>query len=217
MRPGPTFLLISAVAACGQPGQTPDVDGSVTPGDPGIALVWRSQGTLPGIISPSVTVATASFAAHNIRLIGDAVSGDSRTTRNTVAVAWTAAGTPEPTLFPDAPTGLYSKVSFELDGKILDPSYQITGTVLVGGDSFPFVISDLDEIEISQSTSCALAPGGKAEIDVVMDLEPALAGVDFSTVRNDSGTLVLDNQNSQLSAFRSRVHDAFKVTIPSPK
>jgi hypothetical protein len=213
MRLGLAFLLITA--ACGAPGQAPDVDGSVS-GNPGLAIVWNSEGTLPGVISPSVTVSSATFNARDIRLIGDA-SASNRTTLNAVEVAWTAAGVPAPILFPDAPPGLYSKVSFELDGKLLADSYVITGTAVVAGQTYPFKIHDVDEIEVSQPISAELMPGGHTDVLVVLDLATPLMGLDFSMFRNDGGTLVLDNASSQLGVFREQLRTAFTAPPPPPQ
>ena len=214
MRLGLAFLLITA--ACGAPGRASDVDGSVISGNPGMAIVWNSEGTLPGMVSPSVTVSSATFNAHDVRLIGDA-SGSNRTNRDADTVAWTATGIPAPILFPDAPPGLYSKVSFELDGKLLGDSYEITGTVVVASQTYPFAIHDVDEIEVSQTISAELQPGGHTDVLVVLDLAPPLAGVDFSMVRNDGGTLVLDNASSQLGVFREQLRTAFTAPPPPPQ
>ena len=209
MRPVLAFVLVAA-AACGDHGSAPGVDGAVT-GNPGMAILWRTQGELPGVVTPTITVTSAAFKVHDLRVIGDAGGGDSRTTPDHVNVAWTAAGAPSPVLFPDAPTGLYSKVLFELDGKILDSSYDLTGTVVVAGQNKPFAIRDLDEIQIAQTISAELVPGGHTDVVLVLDLEPALATIDFTALPQDDDTLLLDDSSTQMPPFRAALRTAFTV------
>src|SRR4051812_28165127 len=127
-------LLVGGIAAC-HTSDPNSPDGGMITGDGsneprvGLALTWSTQpASIPGEVDSNISVASMLFRVANLRVIGDAGPGDTRTSVDQLQLSWGQSGPPEPIRFGDAPSGLYSHVLMLVEGNITDYSYEITGT-----------------------------------------------------------------------------------------
>jgi hypothetical protein len=205
-------LLAGLLIAChtSDPG-TPDsgVDGSA--GGAGMHVSFATKPVIPGNVEDTITLDSATFAFDNLQVIGDAGPGDTRTTATLFQLKWDAMTMPGAIDFSDAPTGVYSKVSFQIDGHLIDSSYRLKGQVNIGGNMVGYEIEDHNALPLSLDINRTLTPGGSAVIGVVIDFGDALAGVDWSMVPMDDGKLELETSSSQMPGFRMRLVDGFSI------
>lgn len=190
------------------------VDGSA--GAAGLHVTFSSETAIPGNVEDWLTLDDAMFAFDNLKVLGDAGPGDTRTTATTFSVRWDSSTTPMPIDFTDAPTGLYSKLSFQIDGHVSDESYRMHGQVYLGGVWTPYEIEDRNALSLSLDIDRMLQPGGSATLDLVVKLHDALTSIDFSTLRQDDGHLELGTLDPQMPAFRARMMEAFSADSSGP-
>jgi hypothetical protein len=210
-----TALLVGAIAACHTGAQNThdgggddDTDGAIDA--PGLSVRWATKAPIPGDIATDITVSDMLYRMANLRVIGDAGPGDTRTSQDTFQVTWDTGVTPPTITFTDAPSGLYSKVVLLADANFIDYAYEIHGTVKLNGNTMPYKIHDRSPIGVSLDTSAMLDPGKGTSITVRLDMAKAFEGLDFTKLTNDSGTLELDTFDDQMSDFRGRmVSDVF--------
>ena len=157
------------------------------------------------------------FRVANLRVIGDAGPGDTRTSKDTFQVAWSEGTAPGTIEFADAPSGMYSKLALLADGNLVDYSYEVQGTVRINDVTHPFKIHDRSPVAVALDTEVELDPGEGAVLDLKLDLQPALDVLDFTTLHDDDGTLELDTFDSQMSDFRDKMMEAaFTVSYSNP-
>ncbi|HEY4242783.1 MAG TPA: hypothetical protein VGM88_23370 [Kofleriaceae bacterium] len=209
--------LLIALAACGgadpsSPDGTPPPD--QTPTQDGLRVTWSADPALPGVVLGSVTITDVAFHGQ-MKVIGDATTDGSATTSD-VDLEWSAAGQPADVTFAQAPSGRYSKVAFDLDpiasGK---PAFVIAGNATVDGATHPFALED-DVVPLRISVDCntELDANSAATIALSLQLGGPLLAVNFSSLPDDNGTLVLDDQTAAqfvqqiLHAFHSGDDDA---------
>lgn len=184
---------------------------SDTGSDPAFALRvrWGAVPALPGPVSTSIEVTQASFRVLRLQVIGDA-SGGAATTARQLELAWAGlSGDPPPTVFPQAPAGLYSQVAFDLDAQ-QGMAYEISGVARIGGGLEPFHIVDTEELEISvDGFAVMLEPGNTAEIPIVLDLARALSRVNFTQLPVIEGVRELDESGAQIEQLREDLAVAF--------
>ena len=180
----------------------------------GIFVAWESNPSLPGPVSQDLTVSDVTFQLKSFQLLGDA--GDA--IRSKYLLTWSSLTEPLEESFPDAPAGVYSKVTLDFGGSIVDYSYQIHGTWkddFGGGGGRaprPFKIEDHAPLTAVLDLSTTLVAAGSAEVAIRLGLADALKGIDFHKVNTDEGVLVLDEDNpDQLNPFRSRLQRAFQI------
>lgn len=178
----------------------------------GMFVMWNADPALPGIVTDHVTVSDASFQIEHLQLISDA-GADSRTTRSRYQLEWSPTSTPSPESFPDAPVAVYQKISLDLRPSVELPyAYQIEGTWRDdgSGEVKPFKI--VDPVELSSPIDCSvtLPAGGSVSIALEVDLKEALEGIDFRTVDDEDGVLVL-RDGPLLADLHSRMAQAFKL------
>lgn len=203
------------IAACEGGGTTPAAtDGgamSDTGSDPAFALrvAWSADPALPGPVSNSVEVTEATFRVLRLQVIGDASGGEATTARQ-LELAWGGpSGDPPPTVFPQAPAGLYSQVAFDLDSQ-QGMAYEISGFARIGGVLEPFHIVDTQELAISiAGFGVMLEPGEAAEIPVVLELARLLSRVNFTQLPVIEGVRELDESSAQIQQLREDLAAAF--------
>ena len=173
-----------------------------------LLITWVASPAIPGAINNSVTVTSASFTLARIQAIGDA-GGDSR---DDLVLGWALESSPPAIVLPDAPSGIYSKVTLAIDGgTALDIAYQIEGTAKVNGQPTPFEIHDRNAIDIEvKDFDVTLPPVGTATLGIKLDLRDALGNLDFQSLDMDDGKLTLDTSDPQMPDFRSDLKQAFK-------
>jgi hypothetical protein len=176
----------------------------------GLHVPWSSSPLIPGN-GGDLTISNALFRVDSLGVIGDAGPGDPRTSRSTFEVHWNASLQPETINFADAPTGLYSKVTVQADGHLIQNSYEINGTVRLNGDLKNFAIHDLDALTANIDISTMLEPGGGAVVPIRVRFDEALGVIDFATLSVDGGVLDLDTFDAQMPAFRNKLATSFEL------
>lgn len=217
----PTCLLVGVIAAC-HTSDPNSPDASTITGDGsneshvGLALKWSSEpANIPGEVDSNIAVTSMLFRVANLRVIGDAGPGDTRTSVDQLQLSWGQSGAPADIRFGDAPSGLYSHVVMLVEGNITDYSYEITGTARVNGDPKPFKVHDLSPLGISMDTDAMLDPGQETSLGITVRIDEALQSVNFADLDMQNGTLVLDTFDDQMSDFRSKLMDSvFRTDHP---
>jgi hypothetical protein len=156
-----------------------------------------------------ITIDSVLFRIDDFRVIGDAGSDDPRTSRDSFEVTWSDSDQPAPIVFADAPTGLYSKVTIQADGHILDNSYEISGTVRIADITHEFEIHDRNQMTANIDINTMLEPGGGANVPLRLRFDDALGVIDFTTLREDDGKLQLDTLDAQMATFRTKLAMSF--------
>ncbi len=160
---------------------------------------------IPGNLQDWLTLDSAEFNFDNLRVIGDAGPGDPRTTATSFQLRWDTTTTPPPIDFPDAPSGLYSKVSLQIDGLVVNASYRLKGKVNLNGTWNAYDVEDHDALSLSLDIDRTLAPGGTATIGLLVNFEDALSGVDYTMLPFDDGALQLETGSPQMTTFRTKL------------
>jgi len=179
----------------------------------GMFVGWHANPALPGALDDHLTVADATFHIAAFEVIGDAGPGDSRTTRLKYAVAWDLAGTPVQEAFPDAPVGLYSKITIDMAGASFgDFSYQIRGTYRDSGIVKPFWLVDYARLGATIDCQQAVAAGSAVTIPLSFEAGDVLNSLDFRRLTPINGVLMFAGPlDPQLPAFRARLAASLKV------
>lgn len=216
----PTCLLVGVIAACHgtDPGTQPDAgmsthDGNVGSGLHGLAIAWQTRpAQIPGAVDGNISLDAMTFRLANLRVVGDAGPGDTRTSTDMVELDWKQGATPPPITFEDAPIGLYSRVILLASGTV-EYAYEISGTVKVNGDApRPFTIHDLSPLAVTMETSAMLDPNSRTTLDVTVRIDQALQSLDFSRLREDDGKLTLDTFDDAMADFRNKLtNDCFEA------
>lgn len=180
-------------------------DGANTSG-PGLSVRWATEPVvIPGEIGGDITVSRLLFRVANLRMIGDAGPGDTRTSVDSIQLGWSAETVPATVRFGDAPTGLYSRIILLADGNQVAYSYEIAGIVKLDNVSTPFTIHDRSSLAISLETSTTLDPGKSAALTVKARIDQALQSLDFHELAHVDGGLVLDTNDPAMGNFRNRM------------
>jgi hypothetical protein len=202
-------LMLLAGCDVGSPA-TPDTPGG--PGDGsqhglGMFVDWHASPALPGMLTDKITVSDATFQLDHFQVVADAGS----VTRSKYLLAWAPGTTPEQDVFPDAPPGVYSKITLVMMGGTLgDDAYQIRGTWRDNGITTPFEVHDRNQLGISIDCNATLSGGGAAAIAIKVNLADAISRIDFRSLEEDNGVLELSDGQA-LSDFRGRLKDAFQL------
>jgi hypothetical protein len=175
----------------------------------GILVAWQASPALPGALNDKITISDVSFQLKNFQLLADAGGA----THAKYLLTWSSLTEPPQDSFPDAPAGVYSKVSLDMGGTLVDYAYQLHGTWKDdGNEARQFLIEDHAPFTVDLDCHKVLVAAGSAELAVRIDLRDALNGVDFDRVEEQDNVLVLDNGNApQLGLFRDRLQRAFKI------
>jgi hypothetical protein len=215
-------VLAGSLVAChtsapgGPDGAMPDSGGSG--GTAGLHVAFTSEPTpIPSVLDTGLSLDLVVFKFDNLKVIGDAGPGDPRTTANNFEVKWDASTSPSPIDFVTAPTGLYSKVSFQIDGHLIDESYILKGHVTVSGTSYPFEVEDRNTLSLSLDCNRMLEAGGTDTITVKFAFKDALESVDWANVNMHEGMLELDDTDPQaILAFHSKLSNAISIDNSGP-
>jgi hypothetical protein len=201
-------LVIGLVACTNSHVSSPPDAGDT--GNSGIAIPWSTSPTIPGAIGSNATITSMTFRIDSLRVVGDA--GTTNTLGN-LELEWGSGEMPPPTVFSDAPSGLYSKVVLHADGELLDYSWEIAGTVAMSDGTHAFSIHDLMPLSVTIDTSATLDPGGMVTLGVTFQMDEPFDGLDFTSLELETGgTLVLDTDDAQMADFRTKLQQAI---VPS--
>jgi hypothetical protein len=176
----------------------------------GLFVAWEANPPLPGALSNRLTVADVTLQLKDLQAVGDAGNA----MRAKYLLTWSSVTTPEDDAFPDAPAGVYSRITFDLGGSLVSYAYQIHGSWTDNDDQpqQPFLIEDPAPLSISVGCDATLAAASSTQIAVRVDLRDAINAIDFRRVTPRNGVLVVDATNpTELGAFRDRLGRAFKI------
>lgn len=207
------FVLALSVALAGCPADDdpPPPDAPVGPGG-GLVIAWEPRPALiPGPVDNRITLELVVMHLRDARVIGDAGAGDPRTLAPMVDLRWATGAAPAELRFPDAPAGLYSRMSFELDRGAGTYAYELSGTVEVNEVVEPFVVRDRERLPVSFAYGIALPPGGTARVPVRVDLDAVVRALDFENAPVSGGARVVEGDGPQGAALRTEVVKAFGV------
>jgi hypothetical protein len=170
-------------------------------------VTWKANPAIPGTLSDKITVSEATFQIDHFQIVADA----GNVMRTKYLLAWNPTSTPNPDGFPDAPPGMYSKVTLAMmTGSLGDFAYQIRGTWRDSGSPKNFEIRDSAALSVGFDCSEMLGAAGSATVGIKLDLRDALGGIDFTKVDEEDGVLELSD-GQQLVDFRSRLMSAFQL------
>jgi hypothetical protein len=197
-----TGCQFSSTATPGTPDASED-----GPHNLGMFVSWKANPTIPGVLSDKITVSDATFQVDHLQVVADA----GNVMRTKYLLAWDQTTTPKTDVFPDAPPGMYSKVSLVMmSGGLGSYAYQIHGTWRDSGETRNFEIRDSAALIIGFDCSEMLAAASSATIGIKLDLRDALDGIDFRNAGDEDGTLELSD-SQELFALRSRLMNAFQL------
>jgi hypothetical protein len=203
------FAVLLAACKVGE-GAAPDgptQDGST--GSAGLNVSWSSTPEIPGDLGSNIRLNSATFKLDTLRVIGD--TGDSHTTKSDFDVTWSDGVKPNRITFADAPTGLYSRVSIQADGHIINDSYQIKGTVMLGVTTYDFEIHDRNALNVSLAIDQMLQPGQSTTVKLQLQVQAAIQAIDWSLITPDDHTLELDTSDPQMPTFRMNLVQGFVI------
>jgi hypothetical protein len=213
---GAMWWWITAVLLVGchgtSPTDTPDAPPD-TSTEMGLNVLFVSNPTtIPGMVDPSrqLSITSAILRPAFLRVIGDAGVGDTRTTELQFDFSWDDSHTPTPLHFADAPSGIYSNLSAEIDALFIDYAYEVRGSVNVAGTQHDFYIHDRDRFDVSiDSLHVELDAGGSADVTLSVDFTEALKQVDYTKLSSDP--LDMDTGDGQMDDFRDKLKHGFSV------
>lgn len=174
----------------------------------GLTVAWTAQPAIPGPFATDVTVSAVKLKIARLEVIGDTGSG-SGTTETDYEATWSTSASPFPISFFSAQPGLYSAVSMQIDGKLVAPSYEFTGTVLIGTTTEPFKITDTMMLAVDVTGySVALTAGQAEDIRIRVDLQPVISAVDFAMLPTVGGVRTMNQNTTGIAAVRTALQTA---------
>ena len=210
------LLGVLLVGCSSTPGNTDATTPDTPSGQPGLNVAWHARpSSIPGQVTDKIMISSATFQAQLLRVVGDAGPGDFRTTVAQPNLAWSSGMTPPTITFSSAPTGLYSEVLLEIDGLLINNSFEIRGQIHRDSDNkdWQFFIHDrTDNVSISiQNINTTLNPGAMVTIPIRVDFEHALTSINYDQLQVDNNTLDLDDSDSQMDNFRHALEESFSL------
>ncbi len=207
------WLACLVATGCGSSPSSAGPDAPVATGDgsntttPALSVRWATEPlAIPGDAGSNVTISRLLFRVANLRVIGDAGPGDTRTSVDAIQLGWSQGVTPDAVGFADAPTGLYSRIILLADGNLADYSWEIGGSVKLDNVATAFAIHDRSPLAISLDTSATLDPGQATALTVTVRIDQALQSLDFHQLAHTGdGGLALDTFDDAMSDFREKM------------
>jgi hypothetical protein len=204
--------ILVVFAAChpgGMEGPDASAGGDGSDQGLGIFVAWEASPPLPGPVSDKITVTDVSFQLKSLQLVADAGGG----THTKYFLTWSSLSEPPVDAFPDAPAGVYSKVSLDMGGTLIDYAYQVRGIWKGDGDGpKQFLIEDHAPFTVDLDCHKVLMAAGSAKLAVRIDLRDTLNGIGFDQLDEHDNMLVLDNGNVlEMGPFRDRLQRAFGI------
>jgi hypothetical protein len=178
-----------------------------------MTVQWATEpGAWPGIIGDGITIDSARFSFDSLRVIGDAGPGDLRTTARTFEVRWEKDRDPPSAIeFADAPAGLYSQVALQVDGHLVNSSYEIRGTIQISGNDVEYRIEDDAVLPVTLAIDKMKSPAAAVRLQVDIDFVHAINSINFAELMNDGGHLELDSSSDGMVEFRKKLVESFSA------
>jgi len=217
------LCCLLAVAACGGDGGTGDdgINVSDAPSSSdafpssdgpsqqsGLTVTWAAQPAIPGSFATNVVIDSVKLKIARLEVIGDTGSTTNTTTTDFDAI-WSMTGGPFPIPFFFAQPGLYSRVSLQIDGKLMAPSYEVTGSVLIGSTNEMFTITDTAALPVDVSGySVALMAGQAEDVPIRVDMQPVINAVDFAMLPVIAGKRTMTQNTAGIAAVRAALQSS---------
>lgn len=188
-------------------------------GAAGLVLEFRGipalSASLGGEFSP--VLEEVRIDLENVRAVGDAAPGDSRTSRDELRLEWRGEGDddggeeadnqPVVVTFDQAPPGLYSNVFAEVK------SYRLRGEVEPVEDTErEFEIADEPSTELAISIPLGgvdLEAGESRRVVIEVSCSAAVLDVPWDQVGEEEGELVVDAESPEIGGVRAAMQAAF--------
>ncbi len=216
--------LVAAALGCSSPAPGGDVDGGggvvdapprdggsddvdVPPAGVGLEFDFAAPG-LPAVAS-GVAIDEVRVWLRDVRVVGDAAPpGDSRTSLAELELDFEPGRSPSPVTFPQAPPGNYSQLAARLGRSDGSQSFEIDGTVTIGGVPHELEIRDRNIADVSVALDVRVDTQAVA-ITVALDLS-FLGGIDWSTAPQDgNGRIELESGGPIVDAVRAGIAAGF--------
>ncbi len=206
-----TLLLVLLLVGCPSDPPSGDSDAGTDGGAGvrGLVFVFQVQPMLPGQTSPGVTVDSLELHLRDVRVVGDAAAGDPRVSRADLTMKFLAGQATGELAFPDAPSGMYSRLAARLGG--LGHSYVIKGRAIANGVSHPFEFEDEDALPLAiDFTPVQVRAGRVATVRIGVDVAAAIAQVDWDRVPFDGEKLKLEHDDAGIAVVRTALVAAIR-------
>ena len=215
------LALMLATAACadvpdgagadaGQGGQDAGQDAGTA--QSGLIVQWMDPFSLPGAAGNVIYLDEVKMPLRDVRAIGDAAPGDSRTYVSTCDLHWEHGQAPPWLSFPSAPPGLYSRFEFRIQSAQGD-GYELSGELVLPGHDHrvKFTIEDKQMLPVSIPLNVSLEPGQVRTIMVKIDIIKVLAAIDWSDVEIEDDTITIDEESPEIAVIRAALEGAISV------
>ncbi|MCB9560764.1 MAG: hypothetical protein H6708_10195 [Kofleriaceae bacterium] len=199
-------------AACGPGGgDDPDAgDGPDGGGGNGLTFEWRAP-DVDQALPAGVTIDKLVLKLRDLRAVGDAAGNETHLESQQIELdSPTKVGT---TTFPQAPPGIYSAFEFRVDrGFDGEGSWQVEGTVDLGGDTVNFLIEDEGTASVSLDLAgLDLPPGEGRTVAIDVDLAAVVDGIDWASLPQQSGQIVIEEDSTLIGQLRGRLITSFSI------
>ena len=155
--------------------------------------------------SNEISVSAAQFTIVDLRLIGDAASGDARTSKDVVELAWDS-DKPVDIGYPDAPAGMYSRVRGTVVG------FSLVGDVDVEGESATYTAEkESVALPIEFRLDFNLEAGGAVTVTVEVDLEEIAEEIPFKDLSNVDGNIEIPGDSEAMEKIEEKISESFSL------
>lgn len=207
---GCTDLPDGVTADAGMGGQDASTDAGTA--QSGLIIQWKDPFTLPGAAGELFYLDEVKMPLRDVRAVGDAAPGDSRTYVSTCNLHWEHGQAPPWLSFPSAPPGLYSRFEFRIQSAE-GTGYELTGELVLPGHDHrvKFSIEDSQTLPVSIPLNVSLEPGQVRTLVVKIDIIKVLASIDWSHVEIEDDTIKIDEESPEISVIRAALEGAISV------
>lgn len=183
-------------------------DGSINPGN-GLTVTFALVSPIP-IDANMATIERITFRAMSVRAIGDAASGDARTTQNDYLMKWTASESPAAIAFAEAPIGLYSSVAIQLAPKNGEAAWELHGECMRNNERLDFEIDSDEPLSLSVPVNEMLSPGGSATIAIQLDAAAVIGNIDWDAQAKDGDKVTIDEDSAAMPQIIAALRASLK-------
>jgi hypothetical protein len=219
-------LAVALASACTPaPYGGDDADGGTNPGQDGgadagpaqsgLVCQWENLPTLPGSLGQNLYLDEVQMPLRDVRAIGDAAPGDSRTYVASLDLLWKHGEAPPSLSFPMAPPGLYSRFEFRVQSGAGE-GYVLTGEIVLPGHDhrIKFAIHDSQLLSVSiPLIGLSLEPGQVKTIAVKVDIAAVLHAIDWSQVEIEDDRIEIGEDSDQISIIRATLATSISATV----
>jgi len=218
-------LAVALTAACTPAPYGDDADGGSNPGQDGgadagpahagLVFQWQNLPTLPGGLGESLYLDEVRMPLRDVRAIGDAAPGDSRTYVSSLDLLWKHGEWPPVLSFPMAPPGLYSRFEFRVQSGEGE-GYVLSGEIVLPGHDHKvkFAIHDSQMLSVSVPlTGLSLEAGQVKTVLVKINIAAVLSAIDWSQVHVDDDEIDIGEDSPEISIIRAVLATSISATV----